>query len=52
MSIYLRTTPVTQETRGDRIELKNSAKQAVHRLHVAGADKLAWPPLPSSWTIW
>jgi hypothetical protein len=41
VSIYFRTTPVTQETRGDRIELKNLAKQAVHRLHVAGADKLS-----------
>jgi hypothetical protein len=29
----------TQETRGDRIELKNLAKQAVHQLHVAGEDK-------------
>ena len=28
-SIYLRTTPVTQETAADRIELKNLAKEAV-----------------------
>lgn len=32
VSIYLRTTPVTQETRGGRIELKNLAKQAAHQL--------------------
>ena len=31
--------PVTQETSGDRIELKNLAKQAVHQLQVAGEDK-------------
>lgn len=39
VSIYLRTTPVTQETRGDRIELKNLAKQAAQQLHAAGAEK-------------
>lgn len=41
MSIYLRTTPVTQETKGDRIELKNLAKQAVHQLQAAEKDKRA-----------
>lgn len=39
VSIYLRTTPVTQETRGDRIELKNLAKQAAQQLHAEGAEK-------------
>jgi hypothetical protein len=39
VSIYLRTTPVTQETKGDRIELKNLAKQAVHQLQAAEKDK-------------
>ena len=39
VSIYLPTTPVSQETRGDRIELKNLAKQAVQQLEAAGADK-------------
>ena len=39
LSIYLRTTPVTQETAGDRIELKNLAKQGLHQLEAVGADK-------------
>jgi hypothetical protein len=39
LSIYLSTTPVTQETAGDRIELKNLAKQAFQQLDAAGADK-------------
>ena len=39
VSIYLPTTPVTQETTGDRIELKDLAKQAVHELVAKGADK-------------
>ena len=39
VSIYLRTTPVTQETQADRIELKNLAKHAVQQLRVAGANK-------------
>ena len=39
VSIYLRTTPVTQKTRGDRIELKNLAKQAARQLHAEGAEK-------------
>jgi hypothetical protein len=41
VSIYLRTTPITQKTMGDRIELKNLAKKAVHQLHMAGEDKRA-----------
>jgi hypothetical protein len=39
LSIYLRTSPVTQETAGDRIELKNLAKQGIHQLGAAGTDK-------------
>lgn len=39
VSIYLGTTPVTQKAAGDRIELKNLAKQAVRELEGAGADK-------------
>lgn len=39
VSIYLRTTPVTQDTAGDRIELKNLAKEAVRQLDAANADK-------------
>ncbi|SHG61975.1 hypothetical protein [Bradyrhizobium erythrophlei] len=39
LSIYLRTSPVTQETAGDRIELKNLAKQGIHQLEAAGTDK-------------
>lgn len=39
VSIYLRTTPVTQVTAGDRIELKNLANEAVRQLAAANADK-------------
>ncbi|MCP3371950.1 hypothetical protein [Bradyrhizobium cajani] len=39
LSIYLRTSPVTQETAGDRIELKNLAKQGIQQLEAAGVDK-------------
>lgn len=39
VSIYLRTTPVTQEATGDRIELKNLAKDAVNRLEEKSADR-------------
>lgn len=39
VSIYLRTTPVSRETAGDRIELKNLAKEAVRQLEAGGADK-------------
>jgi len=41
VSIYLRTTPVTQETKAHRIELKNFAKQAIHQLQIAQKDKRA-----------
>src|SRR5215475_1701296 len=39
VSIYLRTTPVTQMSSGDRIELKNLANEAARQLEAANADK-------------
>ena len=39
VSIYLPTTPVSQETAGDRIELKNLAKEALRQLETANIDK-------------
>jgi hypothetical protein len=39
VSIYLPTTPVSREAAGDRIELKNLAKQALRQLETANADK-------------
>ena len=39
VSIYLPTTPVSQETAGDRIELKNLAKEALRQLETANTDK-------------
>ncbi len=39
VSIYLPTTPVSQETAGNRIELKNLAHEAVRQLEAADADK-------------
>ena len=39
VSISLRTTPLTQNTAADRIELKNLTREAVHQLTEAGADK-------------
>jgi len=42
VSIYLPTTPVTQQTRGDRIELKNLTKRAVQQIRLArGGDERA-----------
>ena len=38
-SIYLPTTPVTQDTQRNRIELKNLAKQATEQIHSAGGDR-------------
>jgi hypothetical protein len=38
VSIYLQTTPVTQETQRDRIELKNLARDAIRQLHAEGAE--------------
>jgi hypothetical protein len=37
-SIYLPTTPITQQARVDRIELKNLTKQAVEQIHSAHGD--------------
>jgi hypothetical protein len=39
VSIYQPTTPVSRETAGDRIELKNLAKEALRQLEAAKADK-------------
>jgi hypothetical protein len=39
VSIFLPTTPVTADTDGDRIQLKNLAKRAVEQLEAAQADK-------------
>jgi hypothetical protein len=44
VSIYLATTPVTQDTAADRIELKNLLKEAVAQMEAGGAEKRAiWP---------
>lgn len=39
VSIALPTTPVTDDTDADRIQLKNLCKEAVDQLEAAGADK-------------
>ncbi len=39
VSIYLPTTPISQETTGDRIELKNLAREAQRQLEAGNADK-------------
>lgn len=39
VSIYLPTTPLSQEAQADRIEFGNLVKQAVRQLHDAGTDK-------------
>lgn len=39
VSIYLRTTPLTQHAQADRIELKNLAKYAIEQLQNAGVNK-------------
>jgi hypothetical protein len=39
VSIFLRTTPLTQDVKADRIELKNLLKEAVGQMHAAGSDK-------------
>lgn len=41
LSIFLRTTPVTQEAQADRIELKNLLKTAVEQMRKADVDKRA-----------
>jgi hypothetical protein len=39
VSIYLRTTPLTQQAQADRIALKNLLKQAVQQMQTAAMDK-------------
>jgi hypothetical protein len=39
VSIYLPTTPISQEAAGERIALKNLAKEALRQLETANADK-------------
>ncbi len=39
VSIYLPTTPVTQDTDANRIEFRNLGKEAIRQLTEAGADK-------------
>ena len=39
VSIYLPTTPISQEARTDRLELKNLAGAAVDQMRASGADK-------------
>lgn len=39
VSIFLPTTPLTQDAQADRIALKNLAKEAARQLHEARADK-------------
>jgi hypothetical protein len=39
VSIYLRTSPLTQQAQADRIELKNLAKYAIEQLQNAGVEK-------------
>ena len=39
VSIYLPTTPITQQAQADRIELKNLARRAAEQLEAAGTDK-------------
>lgn len=44
VSIYLRTTPLTREGHGDRIELKNLLKEAVAQMEAADTPKRSiWP---------
>ena len=44
VSIYLPTTPVTQETQADRTALKNALREAVGQLEAVDTDKRAiWP---------
>ncbi|RBP08539.1 hypothetical protein DFR50_12521 [Roseiarcus fermentans] len=39
VTLYLRTTPVTQDAQGDRIELRNLLKAAVAQVEAAGVAK-------------
>jgi hypothetical protein len=42
VSIYLNTTPVTQDVQASRIELKNFVKEAQTQLEDAAFDKGGW----------
>ncbi len=48
VSIYLPTSPITQEAQADRIELKNLAAEAAGQLDAAGADRRAVADLRES----
>ncbi|QNT69739.1 hypothetical protein HQ394_10945 [Defluviicoccus vanus] len=50
MSIYLRTTPLTQETKSNRIELKNLLKTALDEMTAAGIDKRSILPIEADVT--
>ena len=44
VSIYLRTTPITQDAQADRIELKNLLKTAVAEMEAGDTPKRSiWP---------
>ena len=44
VSLYLRTTPLTQDAKADKIELKNLFKSAIAEMTEAGVDKRSiWP---------
>ena len=45
VSIYLRTTPVTQDAQADRIELKNLLKEAVAQMEAADTPKRSIRPI-------
>ena len=48
VSIYLRTSPVTQHTQAARIELKNLLKTAVTQMETAGTSKRDTKPIEDS----
>ncbi len=48
MSIYLRTTPLTQGAQADRIELKNLLKTATAEMEAAGASRREVRPIEES----
>ena len=50
VSIYLQTTPVTQETKRDRIELKNSARKLFDSYTREEPRRDRPLPSPSNWT--
>lgn len=41
LSVYLRTTPITQDAAADRIELKNLARTGLEKLQARGVEKNA-----------